>query len=157
MQVNDKDAGFYMVPVGGGSASGVAAGTGDNTEAVGAIVDQLAHDGLRSGAIVVFGSAVLAEDKTLALNDLKIEHGDESDLSDAVDYEYFSAPADNAAVATGASGGSTEGIAFKQRVNLQGIKRYWRVSVTPDLDASGTDTFVLGFGVVAIGEQAPAS
>lgn len=156
MNINDKDAGFYMVPAGGGSASGVAAGTGDNTEALGAIVDQLAHDGLRSGAIFVFGSAVLGEDETLALNDLKIEHGDESDLSDAADYEYFSAPADNAAVATGGTGGTTEAVAFKQRVNLQGVKRYWRVSVTPDLSASGTDTFALGFGVVAIGQEAPA-
>jgi len=156
MNINDKDAGFYMVPVGGGSASGVAAGSGDNTEALGAIVDMQAHDGLRSGVIAVFGTAVLADGQTLALNDLKIEHGDADDLSDAVDYEYFSAPADNAAVATGATGGSTEGIAFKQRVNFQGVKRYWRVSVTPDLDAGATDTFVLGFGVVAIGQEAPA-
>jgi hypothetical protein len=148
MDINDKDAGFYMVPVGGGATST------DATEAVGAIVDQLAHDGLRSGAIVVFGSATLAEDETIALDGLKIEHGDEDDLSDAADYDYFSAPADNAAVATGGTGGTTEGVAFKQRVNFQGVKRYWRVSVTPTVSAAGT--FAIGFGVVAIGEKAPA-
>lgn len=156
MQINDKDAGFYLVPVGAGVASGTAAGTGDNTEAVGEIVDMFEHDGLRSGAIFVFGQAVLQDGETLALNDLKIEHGDADDLSDAADYEYFSAPADYAAVATGATGGSTEAVNAKHPVNLQGIKRYWRISVTPDASASGTDTFALAFGFVGIGQEAPA-
>lgn len=157
MHVNDKDAGFYMAPVSGGAASGLAGGTGDNTAAVGAIVDQQAHDGLRSGAIVVFGSATLAAGETLALMDVKIEHGDMDNLSDAADYTYFSTPEDFLEVVEGAVGGSTEAIALKKRINLQGVKRYWRVSVTPDLSASGTDTFALGFGVVAIGEGAPVA
>jgi hypothetical protein len=154
MQINDKDAGAYMKVVSGGGARGVAAGTGDNTEAVGAIVDQLAHEGLRSGALVIAGSAVLAEDKTIALNAVGIEHGDESDLSDKAD---FNTEVDFAAVATGGTGGSTELFAQKLKLDLWGVKRYWRVKVTPDLDATGTDTFQLGFAFVAIGESAPLS
>ena len=46
-------------------------------------------------------------------------------------------------------------VAIKLNVDLWGVKRYWRVSLIPDLDATGTDTFQLGFGVAAIGESAP--
>jgi hypothetical protein len=123
MQINDKDAGAYFNVVSGGGARGVAAGTGDNTEAVGEIVDQLAQPGLRSGAIIVSGSATLADAE---VTDLKVS-----------------------------SGGTTELFAVKVPVDLWGIKRYWRVAVTPDLSASGTDTFELGFCFVCIGESAP--
>lgn len=157
MQINDKDAGAYLKVVSGFGARGLAGGTGDATEVLGAIVDQLAHEDLRSGCIVICGSATLAEDKVLALGDIKIEHGDEDDLSDVEDYEYadFCAPASVAAQVTGGSGGSTEIVEYKQRVNLQGVKRYWRVAFTPDLDATGTDVFTLGGGVVLIGGEAP--
>ena len=151
MQINDKDAGAYLKVVSGGGARGLAGGTGDATEAVGSIVDQLANEGLRSGIIFVAGSATLAEDKVIALS-VKIEHGAESDLSDAAD--FFTAVA-FAAAATGGSGGSTEMFEEKVNVDLWGIKQYWRVSVTPDCDATGTDVFQLGFGVAAIGESAP--
>ena len=151
MQINDKDAGAYLKVVGGGGARGVAAGTGDATEAFGAIVDQLAHEGLRSGIIFVAGSATLADTKLLDIGAVKIEHGDETDLSDAAD---FFTPFDFDSVAL-SDGGTTEFFAIKLNVDLWGVKRYWRVTLTPDLDATGTDTFELGFGVAAIGESAP--
>ena len=151
MQINDKDAGAYLKVVSGGGARGVAAGTGDATEAFGAIVDQLAHEGLRSGIIFVAGSATLADTKLLDIGSVKIEHGDETDLSDAAD---FFTPVDFASVALSA-GGTTELFAIKLNVDLWGVKRYWRVSLIPDLDATGTDTFEIGFGVAAIGESAP--
>jgi hypothetical protein len=151
MQINDKDAGAYFNVVSGGGARGVAAGTGDNTEAVGEIVDQLAQPGLRSGAIIVSGSATLADAEGISLVDVHVEHGDETDLSDKADFH-------TAAVFTDlkvSSGGTTELFAVKVPVDLWGIKRYWRVAVTPDLSASGTDTFELGFCFVCIGESAP--
>jgi hypothetical protein len=158
MQINDKDAGAYMVLVSGGGTRGLAGGTGDNTEDVGAIVDSQAQPGLTSGMIVLAGSATLAEDKVLDLKDVKIEHGDDSGLSDKADYTWGkNAKTTHSAVATGGSGGSTETFAVKQRVDLTGIKRYWRVSVIPDLDASGTDVFEFGYCVCAIGEAAPQS
>ena len=157
MQINDKDAGAYLKAVSGFGARGLAGGTGDATEVLGAIVDQLAHEDLRSGCIVIFGSATLADTKVLALGDIKIEHGDESDLSDVVDYEYadFCKPIDVAAQVVGDTGGTTEIVDYKQRVNLQGVKRYWRVAFTPDLDAASADIFTLGGGVVLIGGEAP--
>lgn len=157
MQINDKDAAAYLKLVSGFGARGVAAGTGDATEVLGAIVDQLAHEDLRSGCIVIFGQAVLADTKVLDLGDIKIEHGDEANLSDVVDYVYadFCKPTDVVAQVVGDTGGTTEIVEYKQRVNLQGVKRYWRVAFTPDLDATGTDTFTLGGGVVLIGGEAP--
>jgi hypothetical protein len=76
---------------------------------------------------------------------VKIEHGDETDLSDKAD--FFTA-VDFADVKV-SSGGTTELFAIKLNVDLWGVKRYWRVSIIPDLDATGTDTFELGFGVAA--------
>jgi hypothetical protein len=160
MQINDKDAGAYFQVLSATPAAGTAGGSGDNTEVNGDIVDMQALGAAPwSGAIIICGEATLAQDETLALNDVKIEHGDASDLADAADYEYagFCAPADNAAVATGGTGGSTETIKFKQRINLQGVKRYWRVCFTPDCSASGTDTFDLAGCAVVIGEEAPLS
>ena len=86
MQINDKDAGAYLSVVSGGGARGVAAGTGDNTEAVGEIVDMLAQPNLRSGCIVVAGSAVLADTKSISLVSVKVEHGDAANLSDKANF-----------------------------------------------------------------------
>lgn len=152
MQITDYDAGAFLKAVSGGGARGVAAGTGDNTEAVGAIVDAQAEPGLKSGAIFVAGSATLAQDETISLNAVKIEHGDAANLSDAAD--AFTA-VNFTDEATGGTGGSTEGFAIKLKVDIHVLKRYWRVSVTPDLSASGTDVFQLGFGVAAIAESSP--
>ena len=151
MHVNDKDAGAFMKVVGGGGARGVAAGTGDNTEAVGEIVDMLAQPDLRSGTIVIAGQATLADTKSIALNDVGLEHGDAANLSDKAD---FATEVDFAAVKT-SSGGTTEEFGIKLKQDLWGIKRYWRVKVTPDLDATGTDTFELGFCFVAVCGDSP--
>ena len=155
MQINDKDAGAYLKVVSGGGARGVAAGTGDNTEVFGDIVDQTlaANKGLRSGIIFVGGSATLTDTQSISILSVKIEHGIESDLSDAVD--FFTA-VDFADVKV-SDGGTTELFAIKLNVDLWGVKKYWRVSIIPDLDHTSTDVFQLGFGVAAIGESAPLS
>lgn len=151
MQINDKDAGAYLKVVSGGGARGVAAGTGDNTETVGDIVDQLAHENLRSGLIFVAGSAVLADTKSISIKSLKIEHGDAANLSDKADF-FTAVDFDDVKVS---AGGSTEIFAIKLNIDLWGVKRYWRVSCIPDLDATGTDMFEIGFGAAVIGESAP--
>jgi hypothetical protein len=155
MQINDKDAGAYLKVVSGGGARGVAAGTGDNTEVFGDIVDQTlaANKGLRSGIIFVAGSATLTTAKSISILAVKIEHGLDSGLSDAAD--FFTAVDFDDVKVSGA--GSTELFAIKLNVDLWGVKRYWRVSITPDLDHTSTDVFELGFGVAAIGESAPLS
>jgi len=152
MDINDKDAGAYLALMGGGGARGVAAGAGDATEALGAIVDMQAEDGPMSGAIFVAGQCTLTDLKTFSLTELKIEHGAAANLSDAVD---FKAVAFTDLVVS--DGGGAETFAVKTRVNLNGINRYWRVTVTPDLDHTGTDTFELGFGFAAIGDSSPVA
>jgi hypothetical protein len=153
MQINDKDAGAYVAVVSGGGARGVAAGTGDNTEVYGEVVDTLAQPGLISGAIIVAGSATLTDAKSISIKSVVIEHDDDvgmgtkADAFTAVDFDLVKT----------SSGGSTETFAIKLKVNFEGLKRYWRAAITPDLDAANTDVFELGFCVVAIGESAPLS
>lgn len=152
MDINNQDAGAPFKLIGGGGARGVAAGTGDATEAVGVIVDMQAQPGPMSGFLFVGGSAILQATETIDINDVGIEHGDIANLSDKAD---FTVETDHAAVATGGTGGTTEGFAIKHKADLTGIKRYWRVKVTPDLSASGTDLFQLGFGFAAICDESP--
>ena len=156
MHIMDKNAGFHMKAVGGGGTRGVAAGTGDNTEDVGAIVDMQAQEGLMSGAIVVAGSTTLTATNVLDINDVKIEHGDAANLSDKADFiAGLNAKTSYAAVALGGGGGTTEVFVIKQNIDLTGVKRYWRVSIKPDLDAGATDVFEIGYCVVAVGKTAP--
>lgn len=151
---NPKDLGAHLTAVSGGGARGVAGGTGDATEALGAIVDSYDEKGLTSGAIVVCGQATLGAGEDIGIVDLKIEHGAAANLSDAADYLARSTKTTHAAVATSVGGG-TVAFAIKQKVNFQAIKRYWRVSATPTHSAGSTDTFELGFCVIAEGEEAP--
>jgi hypothetical protein len=155
MQINDKDAGAFMKVVSGGGARGVAAGTGDNTEVFGAIVDQTlaANKGLRSGIIFVGGSVTLTDTKSISILSVKIEHGIVANLSDAADF-FTAVDFDDVVVS---DGGGAELFAIKLKVDLWGVKRYWRVSIIPDCDAGSADVFQLGFGVAAIGESAPLS
>lgn len=153
MDINNQDAGAPFALIGGGGARGVAAGTGDNTEALGAIVDLQALDGPMSGFVFVAGSAVLAQTETISLVEVKLEHSDADDLAGAVDV-IANAFTD---LATGETGGSTEGFAVKLKIDLTGIKRYFRATVTPDLGASATDTFQLGFGIAVINDNSPVA
>jgi len=152
MDINNQDAGAPFTILGTGGARGVAAGTGDNTEALGVIVDMQAQDGLMSGLAFCAGEAVLTDTKGISLVEFKLEHGDAANLSDAVDV-IVKAFTDIVV----SSGGTTEQFAVKFNVDLTGIKRYWRLTATPDLDAVGTDTFHLGFGLAAIGDNSPVA
>ncbi len=156
MHVMDKNAGFHLKAVGGGGTRGVAAGTGDNTEDVGTIVDMQTQEGLMSGVIVVAGSTTLTATNVLDINDVKIEHGDAANLSDKADFiDGLNVKASFAEVALGGGGGTTEMFVIKQNVDLTGVKRYWRVSIKPDLDAGSADVFEIGYCVIAVGKTAP--
>ena len=152
---NLKDFGAYLDIAGAGEFSATAGGTGDATAQTGAIVDQSVAN-LRSGLAVVFGEADLADTETLSLL-VKIEHGDLANLSDAADYDFGGDPGSLGVVATGATAVAVSDIpvAGAIRIDLTGVKRYWRVSVTPTHSASGTDVCNGGFGVVAAGESSP--
>jgi len=153
MDINNQDAGAPFKLLSGGGARGVAAGTGDATEAVGEIVDMQAQPGPMSGFIFCAGSATLADTKSISILDVGLEHGDAANLSDKADY---ATEVDFDLVKT-SDGGTTELFAIKLKQDLTGIKRYWRVKVTPDLDAASVDTFQLGFGFAAICDESPQS
>jgi hypothetical protein len=152
MDINNQDAGAPFALVGAGGARGVAAGTGDNTESLGAIVDMQLQNGLMSGFAFCAGSATLADTKSISLVEFKLEHGDAANLSDAADL-VVKAFTDIVV----SDGGTTEQFAVKFGVDLTGVKRYWRLTATPDLDAASTDTFELGFGFAAIGDESPVA
>lgn len=118
-----------------------AAGTGDNTKVTGATIDT---DGFGSGSILIGYKATLAATKNLTLAIEVQESADGTTWDDAVALQA------TVIVATGEAGGSTETGVFKLADKLEGRKRYVRYNITPDLDASGTDT-VSWFGIFAKG------
>lgn len=120
--------------IGSAFASATAGGTGDNTAVTGTSIDRAAIGNPLCAEVAVLYSATLAATKTLTLKTVKIE--DSADGSTWADYATF----DDAVVATGATGGSTEAGAAAYKVNLSGARRYVRVDFTPDLSATGTDT-----------------
>ena len=150
MTIQAKDYGFNLgVATGFADGAALAAGTGDATAKNGAIIDYLTLNHPLSGTIVIPWTATLADTKSLNLV-AKVVHGDIANLSDVADYAFGGAEVDFGIVGTGDTGGTTEVGVARMDVDLSGIKRYFRLVVTPDLSASGTDTaefaacFVLG-------------
>ena len=140
MTVQAKDIGFVLTGVNGfANGAATAAGTGDAAYKAGAIQDMHDLNHPLSGKVLIPFTATLAEGKTASFKS-KIEHGDESDLSDAATYSFGGAEVDHGVQATGDTGGSTEVGIITRDVDLSGIKRYFRISVYIDLNATGTDT-----------------
>lgn len=115
--------------------SATAGGTGDNTSVVGATLDRAALGLPLCAEVGVFFSATLAATKTLSITALKVE--DSADGSTWADYAVLTAPG---VVATGPTGGGTVSGQATSGVNLSGARKYIRVTHTPDLSATGTDT-----------------
>lgn len=139
MTIQAKDIGFIL-GAGNGFADGaaVAAGTGDATAKTGAILDYLALKHPLSAKILIPWTATLADTETISMT-AKIEHGAAANLSDAAEYVWKTPSTDFGVLAT-SDGGSTEVGCASFDADLSGLKRYFRISVTPDLSASATDT-----------------
>jgi len=123
---------------GSANVAATAAGSGDATEVIGAILDRGANGYPQSGVLAISYSATLQEGETLSIASV-IESGDASDLSDATDLKTSA----SAVVATGPTGGGTVTGTVEVDVGLMGAGRYLRAKFTPDLSASGTDTAAL--------------
>lgn len=116
-----------------GQSSATAAGTGDNTAVVSATID-------RAGAANTYDSAVLnlayvttlTADKTLSFTVSYTHSDDDSTYTSAVTLQAATVAKTGAVTA----GTGLVTIPF----NMIGIKRYVKISVTPDLSHSGTDT-----------------
>lgn len=123
-----------------GIATLTAGGTGDDTAITGASVLAQAYN---TGKLVVTYTATLAEGKTLDL-DVLLLHSDDNSTWTTVTVETAKV------VSTGGTGGSTNTGVYEYDFNREKIGRYIKSTVTPNLNATGTDTarvatlFVLG-------------
>lgn len=112
-----------------------AAGTGDATKVTGVGIDRKQGQTLAlSAAVTTSFLAALADTKTLSLAHEIQYSSDNSTFDTAVVLEA------SAVKATGETGGTNERGQAEFSINLISQKRYFRINVTPDLSATGTDT-----------------
>lgn len=123
------------------NTTGTAGSTGDNTEITGVTIDRLAASNPQSAVFAIPFTTTLAAGKSLIIKSATIEHGDASDMSDAADIITLESST-GTKIATHATGGTVAGCK-EYDVDLAVCKRYVRIIFTPDLDATGTDTFAL--------------
>lgn len=112
----------------------VAAGAGDATKVTGQTINR---DGYGSGVIAIAWSATLANTKTISFAVEVQESSDGSSWDTAVVLQA-------ATVAKTADSSTTFYGVVEIDENLTGRKQYVRYNITPDLNASGTDTAVWG-------------
>ncbi len=124
-----------------GAGTATAGGTGDNTKVTGQAIDRL---GFESGVLAIAYKAALAEGKTLSFAVEYEESADGSNWDTAVSLQSATV------CSTGGTGGSTNHGVVEIDLNLRPRKRYVRYNVTPDLNATGTDT-VTWAGVLVAG------
>jgi hypothetical protein len=123
-------------------ATATAAGGGDGVARNGIAIDRFAHAQLFNACkFQVPIVAVLTATKTAVVT-LKCQ--DSADDSSWADYVFSAAgDVDPASVTlTGGAGGTTERAVLALNVDLVGARQYIRAVVTPELNASGTDTAV---------------
>jgi hypothetical protein len=128
------------------AALAITAAAGQDGQAqTGVIIDRGDSDVKYSQfvTIAVPYSAVLAQGKKLFIKSAVLEHSAASDMSGAADLVVFE-DSTGTAIATGATGGSTEVGVKKYSAHLGAGLRYIRFKYTPDLDATATDTASVG-------------
>lgn len=135
MHANSTSVGSFIKSVACGAAKGTAGGAGDNTAVTGASINRLGYSSVQ---FVVVATATLAEAKTLAIAASYQESSDNQNWDTAVTLQA------STAMLTGGTGGSTELGVLKFDLPLTTKKQYIRFNMTPDANATGTDTFVVG-------------
>src|SRR5579884_4272851 len=102
-----------------------AGGTGDNTQIVGLTIDRTQPGVLNFPLSAIFYAAwkaVLGASQTLTFKSVIIEHGNQSNMSDAATYASFS----DVVVATDGGSGGTQRGCQEYKVDLNGAKQYVR-------------------------------
>jgi hypothetical protein len=157
MDVNFSDLGAWLEgEYGVAETSALAGGAGDDTYTNGKILDLLSTIIKRatSMAVIVTYDATLAASETVDIY-AKLEHGDQSNLSDAVTEPYDGAEQVKTAVQTGSVTNALGAVVFN--FDLRGVKRYFRPVVKVDMSASGTDTCPFSAAVVLFSGEAPVA
>jgi len=131
-----------------------AGAAGDNAQVNGISVDR---KDATSASVVVTARAVLAATKTLTVKLIVQDSADGTTFTNVAAALQPAGAADSVVLTlTGGAGGSTENGQYQLGLNLASLRRYVRVQLTPDLNATGVDTatvaalFVLGGLVVEI-------
>lgn len=121
------------------STSLTAGGGGDNTEITGATIDRQSYTKAESAEFILPCRAVLAAGKKLTVTGLV------EDSANGSSWATYLASATLLTLLDSGSGSTLTGVA-RMGIDLNGARRYIRCKATPDLDASGTDTAVVGAG-----------
>lgn len=151
-----KDLGAYIKPVyAGAEVDGTAASTGDNTEVNGAWIDR---QGFESMDFLLAYTATLQQSQTLAVI-ANVQDADNINGGGAADVAVTKLTAlSSVTLATGDSGGAIKKGCYQIGIDLTMCKRYVRVQWTPNLSASGTDTFKIQQAYLLTGSKyAPAT
>lgn len=122
----------------------VAAGAGDNTQIVGNTINRATYGWPQSALVSVQALLNLADTETLSL---AVEIQESSDGSSWDTAEAI----ETATVVKTASGAFTDLHVETYKLYLGDRKQYFRVNVTPNLSASGTDTASLHYTVALAG------
>lgn len=127
------------------STPATAGGTGDATEVNGVAIDLLAYGTrYRSAKLVIPVRATLASGATLSIA-ANFQDGAASNS-----WSDYATALTNAVHLTGPSGGGAAVGVAELEVDITGARRWLRVQVTPDLSSTGTDTAVMGAGVLLL-------
>jgi hypothetical protein len=129
-----------------------AGGAGDNTLVTGVTIDLSLLNYPKSAVFALLFTATLAAGKSLFNKSCTIEHGAQSNLSDAA-VLFTLEDSTGTAIATSAGGGTVTG-EKEYDIDLAGAKQYIRIKFTPDMDASGTDTSAIAAAAVFGGSDA---
>lgn len=139
----DAFANVRLAGIGLGSA--VAGGTGDTTQVVGNVVNRQIEQGFVDSALVVLDwKTTLAATKTLGFKVI-VEYSADNSTWGTAEYLFGTSGAYEV-VETGAH--TAKYGQWTYRLQLSPKAQYFRISVTPDLNATGTDTAVFGFGAL---------
>lgn len=139
-----SNIGSYITGAAIGAGTATAGGTGDGTKVTGQTIDR---SGYSSGVVQIAYKAALAETKTISFAVEVQESEDGSTWDTAVVLQAATV------AATGGTGGSTAYGVVEIDEDLRGRKRYVRYNVTPDLNATSTDTLTWG-GAFVLGGAA---
>jgi len=141
-----KNAGALITPVAAfPSTPATAGGSGDATEVNGFSVDLLAYGTrFRSAKLCIPVAAVLASGATISVAANFQDSANDSDWSD-----YATALAATTLLTGPSGGGAARGVA-ELEVDITGARRYIRAQATPNMSAAGTDTAVMGAGMLLL-------
>ena len=136
-----KNIGGYLAPAAGGAFQVVAGGGLDGVEQTGQIIDLQALGNPASCIVLLTYATTLTASETLTLG-FDVDHGDDSGLSDAA---QFNAGVAAAVLQTGV--GTFHGY-LELDLRLDAAKRYLRTQLTATMSHTTTDTATIAVSYV---------